>query len=57
MGTFEVGLNAFCIIVTIRLRGQRVESGSLNRFEPCRFICFNAWPQGVALLGGVALLE
>ena len=29
----------------------------LNRYDPYRFMCLNAWPQGLALLGGVALLE
>ena len=29
----------------------------LNRYGSHRLICLNAWPQGVALLVGVALLE
>ena len=38
-------------------RVQEVECGGLNRFGPHRFLRLNAWPQEVALLGSVALLE
>jgi len=31
--------------------------GGLNRYVLHRLMCVNAWPQGVMLLGGVALLE
>ena len=34
MGTLEVGLNAFCIMLWLQAYGgQGVECGSLNRFE------------------------
>jgi hypothetical protein len=34
-----------------------VNWGGFNRHDPYRLMSMNAWPQGVALLGGVALLE
>ena len=51
MATFEVGLNAFCILILLQAYGgQEVECDSLNVTGPCNLI-------GSGLLGGVALLE
>ena len=47
METFEVGLNAFCImIITTSLRGKEVGCGSLNENGPHRLIYLNTWFQG-----------
>jgi hypothetical protein len=43
MGTFEVELNAFCVLIWPKAyRGQGVECGSLNENSPHRLICSNA---------------
>ena len=46
MGTFVVGLNAFCIVLWLQhksLEGQGVECGGLNRYCPHRPTCLNVW--------------
>ena len=44
MGTFEVGLNAFCIMLWLQAYGnQGVECDGLNRNGPHR-LCLDAWP-------------
>jgi len=59
MRTFEVVLNAFCIMLWLQAYGnQGVECGGLNRFGPQKLACLNAWHIGSGLVGiGVALLE
>ena len=47
MGTSEVRLNAFCIMLWLQAYGYLgVECGGLNRFCPYRLMCLNAWPIG-----------
>ena len=51
MGTFKVGLNAFCIMILLQAYGgQGVECGSLNVTGPHKLI-------GSGSIGSVALLE
>ena len=58
MGTFEVGLNAFCIILWLQAYGgQGVECGGLNRYGSLRLMCLNAWPIRSGTIRRCGLIE
>lgn len=62
MGTFEVGTDAFCIMIQLQAYGvQEVECDGLNENRLHNVTCLNSWSLAGRIawegLGGVAFLE
>ena len=59
MGTFEVGLNAFCTMIWLQAYGgQRVECDSLSKNGPCRPVeSGTSRRYCILVMASVALLE